>query len=101
MFDPSGILSDEPLLEVVDCLFDRVVRPDSVGLPHSVQMFVSHDLDEHVIPATEIHTRSVDINDFHHIACLTVKSSGAVDRSSGQFFSFDERLLERNGASGI
>ena len=98
MFDPGGILSDEPFLDVVVCLFDRVVRSDSLGLTHSVQMFVSQDLDEHRIPTPEIHTRSRNLNDLHDIASQPLMSFVALECSSGQLLSPVERLFELHWA---
>ena len=64
MFDSCWILSDQPLLEVMDDLVDGFVGADTIRLADSVQMLVGEHLHKNVV-AGKIDRVRQNVDDFH------------------------------------
>jgi predicted TIM-barrel fold metal-dependent hydrolase len=65
VLDAEGVLTDQPVLEVVDRPDGRLVRPDAVRLARAVQVLVGQDAQEHPVLAADVHGERLDVADLH------------------------------------
>ena len=75
VLDPSRVLSQDPVLEIVDRFLHGAVRTDAVGFPDPVQMLVGQDLDEDVVAVPHVHAEGLNVDDLHGLPRLSETGS--------------------------